>query len=90
MLYLRADAEDYQTRRTAYMMQRLQAGRHPDTDKNFWNEWRDTAPPSPEIMHTIWFQKPWLRPTLYFLSATFISCLFLAVGQRLKRRRAAV
>ena len=46
---LRSEAETWQTRRTAYMMTRLKAGRHPDTDKTFWRDWRDTAPPSLEV-----------------------------------------
>lgn len=42
---LRAEADDWQKKRTDYMMARLTAGRHPDTDSAFWNEYRDTGPP---------------------------------------------
>lgn len=42
---LRAEAEEYQIRRTSYMMEHLKAGRHPDTDKTFWNDWKDSGPP---------------------------------------------
>ncbi|HEY3332088.1 MAG TPA: hypothetical protein VGK19_18815 [Capsulimonadaceae bacterium] len=43
---LRAEADAWQARRAAYMMTRLQAGRHPDTDPTFWREWHDSGPPS--------------------------------------------
>src|SRR6185436_7424737 len=42
----RAEAEEFQSRRTAYMMERLKAGRHPDTDPNFWDQWNDGGPPA--------------------------------------------
>ena len=46
---LRAEAENWQNTRTSYMMSRLKTGRHPDTDKTFWNEWRDSSPPSLDV-----------------------------------------
>ncbi len=42
---LRAEADDWQKKRTDYMMARLTAGRHPDTDPSFWNDYHDTGPP---------------------------------------------
>jgi len=45
---LRAEADDWHARRTAFMLERLNAGRHPDTDPTFWNGWDDGAPPSLE------------------------------------------
>lgn len=42
---LRHEADQWQARRTAYMMARLQIGRHPDTDPTFWNDWHDAGPP---------------------------------------------
>lgn len=44
---LRAEADEWQAQRTAYMMRRLKAGRHPDWDKTFWNEWQE--PPAPSL-----------------------------------------
>lgn len=41
---LRRVAEDWQARRTAYLLERLRAGRHPDTDAGFWRGWREPAP----------------------------------------------
>lgn len=46
---LRTEAETWQTRRTNYMLTRLKAGQHPDTDKTFWRDWRDTPPPSLDV-----------------------------------------
>lgn len=87
----REEAEGYQTRRTAYMMERLKAGRHPDTDANFWNEWRDTPPPGPEIMNTIWFRNPWLASALQLFSVAALSCLMVFfMRRRYKRVRRAV
>ena len=43
---LRAEADDWQKKRSDYMMARLTAGRHPDTDPTFWNEYRDAGPPA--------------------------------------------
>ena len=46
---LRDEADNRHAQRTAYMMERLKAGRHPDTDKKFWNEWKETPAPSLHI-----------------------------------------
>lgn len=75
---LRAEAEDYQKRRTTYMMARLNAGRHPDTDKTFWNEWKDSGPPP--IPDEVEAQKAWDRRKqqisdfLVILIAVLITC----------------
>jgi hypothetical protein len=50
---LRNEAEEYQQKRTAYMMTRLEQGQHPDTHAAFWSEWRDAGPPAP-VPFTIW------------------------------------
>lgn len=42
---LRAEADAWQARRTAYMAARLEKGAHPDTDPHFWNDWKETPPP---------------------------------------------
>jgi len=43
---LRREADDWQAKRETYMLERLKAGRHPDTDAAFWNEWKDNGPPA--------------------------------------------
>lgn len=42
---LRAEADDWQKKRADYMMARLAAGQHPDTDPTFWSEYHDAGPP---------------------------------------------
>lgn len=42
---LRAEADSWQAARTAFMIERLQVGRHPDTDPNFWDGYLDAGPP---------------------------------------------
>ena len=42
---LRAEADEWHAQRTAFMIERLKVGRHPDTDETFWNEWQEPAEP---------------------------------------------
>ena len=42
---LRREADVWQAKRTAFMLARLTAGRHPDTDPTFWAGWHDYGPP---------------------------------------------
>lgn len=44
---LRAEAETWHAERAAFMLQRLHAGRHPDTDPSFWDGY--TTRPAPEL-----------------------------------------
>lgn len=44
---LREEAEQYQRERTAYMISRLENGRHPDSDPTFWKDYQE--PPEPMI-----------------------------------------
>jgi hypothetical protein len=54
--YLRREAEAWHRHRTNYMMARLQAGRHPATHRDFWNEYQPAPPPrlSGPIPHPRW------------------------------------
>ncbi len=42
---LRAEAEAWHQARTAFMLERLQSGRHPDTDRTFWEGYHEPPPP---------------------------------------------
>jgi len=42
---LRKEADQWQAHRTAYMVERLKAGRHPDTDPSFWRDYREAPAP---------------------------------------------
>jgi hypothetical protein len=44
---LRAEADAWHDAKTKFMLARLQQGRHPDTDPNFWAGW--TEPPIPVV-----------------------------------------
>lgn len=44
---LRAEADTWQAARTAFMLDRLRAGRHPDTDPTFWTGY--VEPPAPSL-----------------------------------------
>ena len=43
---LRREADARHRHRTEFMLARLQAGRHPDTDPGFWSGYRDPRPPA--------------------------------------------
>jgi hypothetical protein len=45
-LKLRAEADAWQAARTAFMRERLEAGRHPDTDPHFWDGYPERPAPS--------------------------------------------
>jgi hypothetical protein len=45
----RADADRWQENRTAYMMTRLQQGKHPDTNPDFWKAYKERPKPSLEM-----------------------------------------
>lgn len=50
-LFMREEAEGWARARTKYMMSRLQEGRHPDTDQNFWHEFNDYPPGARPFWH---------------------------------------
>ncbi len=80
---LRREADEWQRQRTDYMMSRLQAGRHPDTDANFWKQWKEI--PAPVIQP---IKPPAPRSPFYAVGAVlilFIVVLF-ALIMRLKDR----
>jgi len=49
---LRDDADLWQKERTEYLVARLNAGRHPDTDPTFWNDWHPRPMP---FLHRPWY-----------------------------------
>lgn len=74
-LRLRKEAEAWHASRSAYMMERLQAGRHPDTDPTFWADWHEPGPP-PLV------DKPWLLKGVHHTGIAWWQVLgyFLFVG----------
>jgi tetratricopeptide (TPR) repeat protein len=52
---LRREADEWHRQRTEFMVASLRAGRHPDTDPNFWAGYREAEPPNLEIpFYTRW------------------------------------
>jgi hypothetical protein len=91
---LRKEAEEWQSRRTAYMMARLQAGRHPDTDPTFWNEWHDSGPPRlhEDPFSSLYYAlgKPTGEPAVFavlLLAAAAIAVPLIVRGVRAQMRR---
>jgi hypothetical protein len=80
---LRAEANSWHQRRTAYMLTRLQQGQHPDTDPNFWNQWQDNGPPPLRPLH--WYEKAYAQ--LAGLGVLALACvLSLSALSRAKGR----
>lgn len=72
---LRKEAEEWQARRTAYMMARLSAGRHPDTDPTFWAEYKETPPPpiyNAPLPVRVWWWAGNNEFPLYLIIGTFV------------------
>jgi tetratricopeptide (TPR) repeat protein len=83
----RLDADDRHRQRTDFLLARLQAGRHPDTDPNFWegsafapetirNE--DHDPTSPIVTQTVIPETEEPRPVVVFHVGTL--ALVVAIG----------
>ncbi len=85
--HLRVEAEQWQQQRTAFMMPRLRAGRHPDTDPTFWQGYQNMPPPTLDI--------PWYTPAgrqsdnrpAFWVWASAFSLIGLAGLFALKRLR---
>jgi hypothetical protein len=90
---LRAEAERWQRQREAFVLARLQAGRHPDTDPTFWSGWKEPQPPS---LAPAWWEEVVLQvaqPERIFIG---VCLLFVAAAgwairrvRRLRSQRAA-
>ena len=92
---LRAESEVWSGQRSTFMLARLEKGSHPDTDSQFWQGWKPTAPPSLELD---WAnsRKPRRRDATEIVGfATLALCgvaliwLTLRMIQRTMRRRIA-
>jgi hypothetical protein len=82
---LRAEADEWQAQRTAYMEAKMEAGEHPDTHPNFWGEWEE--PVKPEI-----YGSPVPAPRQYWLllgGVLVLSLFILQIANRKRHRRAA-
>jgi hypothetical protein len=77
--HLRQEADRWQAHRTEYMMQRMQAGRHPDTDPAFWQKYQ-------ELPYTMLYtgEEAPRRTYLVIIGATVVISL---LSLRMMRRR---
>lgn len=83
---LRADADIWQQARTDYMMPLLKAGKHPDTDEDFWKNWHE--PTRPTLYTQAEQGKTPSVPWPYLILAA--SALVGTYGLRHRKRRIAV
>lgn len=71
-LALRENAEQFHNNRTDFMLARLRAGKHPDTDKDFWNGYVETPRPNLRKFEPL-IPKSWMMT--YGLPAVAVMCL---------------
>ena len=77
---LRTEAEEFQQKRTAYMMARLEKGQHPDTNADFWKDWHDAGPPP---MSLSWWDKH--GTTMSIIGGALLLSLLLLRVRRSRR-----
>lgn len=80
---LRREADAWHAEKTQFIMVRLGAGRHPDTDPHFWDGWTETPMPllSPDLPSNNWVR-------IVTLSGFSILLFGFLIGRDLLRRRA--
>lgn len=90
---LRAEADTWAAKRTAFMEARLRSGRHPDTDRTFWAGYKASAAPSLDIpWNTFWEQRhpgpDWQKIALSLAAAS--TCIFAAwsLDRRIRNKAA--
>ncbi len=91
-MYLRREADEWQAKRTAYMVEHLKAGRHPDTDATFWTAWKDYGPPAIGEIPTqgnILRKQDNLSLTLMFVGLFGIVLLLWRIWAKKRKRLAA-
>lgn len=90
---LRKEAETWQQERTAFMMSRLKAGRHPDTDPNFWDGYVER--PAPKVEYT-WLESRTIEQIIYMalgiacLVPTILCIVGVYVVRRIRRRNEVI
>ncbi len=96
---LRAEAEDWNKNRVQWMESQFAQNKHPDTNPNFWDGWKNAAPPSLDVA---WFnerastQRPINNSVLLFkvivfgVPALLIAALVWFRGHRAKRKTSLV
>ena len=86
---LRAEADAWQSRRTEFMLTRMRAGRHPDTDAAFWQGWRDGESPTVQTEIVRVHGQPMTRGSyraLLLTAGSAVATPFLLLAWFLRRR----
>jgi len=52
-----ANGKQWNEHRTEFMMERLKAGRHPDTDGQFWEGYKEVPPVDPKPFEPTWWER---------------------------------
>jgi hypothetical protein len=88
---LRAEADTWQKARTEFMIERLNAGRHPDTDPQFWKGYIESPPPGlpAKSVPEHYYERLEMRQRLSLLVVIGVPALALAfvVGSAVVRSR---
>lgn len=84
---LRAEAEAWHRQRTEFMLARLSAGRHPDTDSHFWDGYRESPPPTLAPSWSEWLAMKVLTPQPIAEALILLSLSVLAGVTLVKRLR---
>jgi tetratricopeptide (TPR) repeat protein len=78
---LRHEADAWHAGRTAFMLSRLQAGRHPDTDPSFWAGFTESAPPR---LSGTYRNESWLATGALVVALVFGAQLLLSRRKRIR------
>ena len=88
---LRAEADAWQAARTAFMTERLKAGRHPDTDPHFWDGYTERPAPGLPAMSVPNAYNAWRRMRMRMTVAVVLGVPTFAVvwlvGRSVRARR---
>jgi hypothetical protein len=90
---LRTEADAWQAARTAFVMNRLEQGRHPDTDPGFWNGYTEQPAPGlpPESVPGAYNARLRFRTRMFLLVVLGVPVLAIgsALGWQIARRAKA-
>ena len=87
---MRKDADEWHARRMEFMIKRLEAGRHPDTDPDFWTGYVESpAPKLPAISVPQAFSEHQMRKVVLFVVAVCLMALVpvVMIWSRFRRSR---
>jgi hypothetical protein len=86
---LRDEAEQWSSKRTAFMEERLRAGRHPDTDLTFWSGYEESAAPDLDIRWTTFEEQRhhgvnWYAVDVYAAGALAIGLILWRLARKIQ------